>query len=418
MHQIGQLSYSDDVLHCGSVSIPDIIELHGTPAYIYNEQGLFENCQIIREAFPNAAIHYAVKAWMNVNGLKLIHQQGFGFDVVSHGELNRAISAGASGDEIVYAGAAKTDFEIQEAIKFGAIIVVECPEELKVITDTAKEFQKRVKVLLRLRPNVDAHTHKHLTTGTAKNKFGMPENQVRGILDDRYDDWTQILGIHFHIGSQIEKPEHTAEALRVALPIIDQYGLKELDIGGGFPVSYEPGKPVPSIDKFAEAVAYEIGDRELKLLIEPGRIIVADTAILVTQVMSEEYGADEKGKPWRIVTCDAGMADLIRPMLYNAIHQVRSVHRRDSIISTPTCIAGPYCENTDFLAREVTTLPELSRYDWLAVMHAGAYGRSMASNYNGNLFPPEVLVTTDDKMLVIGQRQSFDHSIALENMKI
>ncbi|MBA7490347.1 Diaminopimelate decarboxylase [subsurface metagenome] len=416
--QIGQFSYLDNTLHCGPISIRDIISQDGmgTPTYIYSEQRLLENCRMVRQAFPNAAIRYAVKACMNLSILRLLHQQGFGFDVVSHGELNRAKLAGASGNEIVYAGAAKTNFEIQEAVQSGVTIVVECPEELDVIDRVTKKLRRRVKVLLRLRPNVDAHTHQHLTTGAAFSKFGMPEKTVRAILDDWHRDLVQIFGIHFHIGSLIKESESIAQATRVALPVIDEYDLGELDIGGGFPVSYQADESVPSPAEFAKAVANEIGDCKLKLLIEPGRMIVADTAILVTQVMSKEFGVDEEDEPWRIITCDAGMADLIRPMLYGAIHQVWPVHLRDPII-TPTYVAGPYCESTDFLARRVINLPKLSRHDLLAIMHAGAYGRSMASNYNGNLFGAEVLVTVDGEIIVIAHREPFGHSIELEDVR-
>lgn len=410
---IEQFGYQEGVLCCSGVPIPTILDSmaglssEGTPAYVYSERALANNCQQVKQAFLGDKVRYAVKACMNGSVLRRIHDQGFGFDVVSHGELNRAVMAGASGAEIVYAGAAKTDFEIYEAVKHGVTIVVECSEELEVIDEAASRLKKHIQLLLRLRPDVDVHTHHHLTTGKAFSKFGIPESVVRSILEGWKSEWAKISGIHFHIGSQIEGPEYTAQATGVALPLIDEFGLSVLDAGGGFPVCYDEEGSVPSVAEFAQAIKREIGDRLIELIIEPGRTLVADIAVLVTSVMSEEHGED-----WRIVRCDAGMADLIRPMLYGAKHQIWPVLSGE-MLSVPTFVAGPYCESTDFLARKIN-LPALGRRDLLAVMHVGAYGRAMASGYNGNLFAPEVLVTTSGQVVIMAHRESLGHSIETE----
>lgn len=429
---IGEFGYKDGTLCCSGVPIPKILaavphERGVTPAYIYSKRGLLGNCHAMMSAFPKADIHFAVKACMNINILRELAKLGIGFDVVSHGELGRVRQANATGDRIVYAGAAKTDWEIAGAVGIGATIVVERPEELPIISVAANAQDLPTNILLRLRPNVDAHTHQHLTTGKAFSKFGMPEAMVREILRDWNDPLVYIRGIHHHIGSQIDNPAPTVQAMNVALPIIDEFDLDILDIGGGFPVWYEAEGSAPPINDFADAVHSALGNRDLQLIIEPGRSLVADTGILVATVMSEEYGESEfqaeeyviglprmEMKEWRIVTCDTGMADLIRPMLYGAVHQIWPVREDGTPVSIPTSVAGPYCESTDFLARGLLNLPELRRGDLLAVMHTGAYGRAMASNYNGNLIGPEVMVEPDGQITVIAERQSFGHSIALE----
>lgn len=449
MNKIGAFSYVDGTLCCDGIPIPRILETAPscrelTPAYIYSRRQLIENCETMKKAFYRATVRYATKACMNVVVMNQMRQLGFGFDVVSHGELGRAKLAGAQGSEIVYAGAAKTDSDIAEAVAYGVTIVVECEEELKLIRNHAHKLDKQVRILLRLRPNVDAHTHGHLTTGRAFSKFGMPESIVRKILDSWKDPMVKIVGIHFHIGSQIESPKYTAQAMEVALPIIDKYNLAVLDIGGGFPVCYTADGTAPTLNEFADIVYGKIGERELELIIEPGRSLVANTGILVTTVMSQEYGEfetevdcvlgkEKKLEDRRIVRVDGGMADLIRPMLYGAYHQIWEVQKETSPFNpiaiefdgidkifipggTPTSIAGPFCESTDFLGRDLFGLPDLNRGMMLAVMHAGAYGRAMASNYNGNLIGPELMVDINGSVLIIGERESFGHSIALESL--
>lgn len=419
MQSIGGFGYIDGLMCCNGIPLTEVIasvphERGFTPLYVYNERAILDNCAALNSAFPQAKKRFAVKACMNLEILRLIRDQGFGFDVVSHGELGRAKLAGACPEEIVYAGAAKTDYEVSEAVGAGVTIVVERPEELPIIDVAAISQGLETTALLRLRPNVDAHTHRHLTTGTAFSKFGMPEAAVREILENRVSaSGYRFGGIHFHIGSQIDSPSCTAQAIGVALPIIDEFNLKLLDIGGGFPVCYTENGSAPCVDEFSREIYNAIGDRDIQLLIEPGRSVVADTAVMVTTVMSVEYGTDEEGKPWRIVTCDAGMGDNPRPMLYDAYHQIWPLVAGDPE-STPTYIAGPYCESTDFIGRGLLNLPLLKRGDRLVMMHCGAYVRAMASGYNGNLISPEVIVLSDGTIKLIAMRQSFGHSIALE----
>lgn len=418
MRPIGGFGYTEGLMCCNGVPLTEVIasvphERGFTPLYVYNEKAILDNCASLNSAFPQAQKRFAVKACMNLEILRLIRDQGFGFDVVSHGELGRAKLAGACPGEIVYAGAAKTDYEISEAVGAEVTIVVERPEELPIIDVASTAQGLKTSALLRLRPNVDAHTHRHLTTGTAFSKFGMPEATVRSILREHMSNGCQFQGIHFHIGSQIESPDCTAQAIGVALPIIDEFGLQTLDIGGGFPVCYDEEGSAPCVGEFSREINNAIGDRDIQLLIEPGRSIVADTAVMVTTVMSVEYGMDEEGKPWRIVTCDAGMGDNPRPMLYDAYHQIWSLVAGDPEL-IPTYIAGPYCESTDFIGRGLTNLPTLRRGDRLVMMHCGAYVRAMASGYNGNLISPEIIVLSDGTIKLIAMRQSFGHSIALE----
>lgn len=425
MQRIGGFAYVGGVLCCNGVPLTKIIkagadETGETPAYVYSEATLETNCCAVREAFPQAQVRYAVKACMNIRLLDLLRRRfGFGFDVVSHGEMARVERAGGRGQETTFAGVGKTDYDIIEAIRFGATIVVERPEELPIIQSVAEQLGKHVEVLLRLRPDVDAHTHVGLTTGTEDSKFGMPLDMVRHILKHRTDHpGLSVIGIHVHIGSQIDSPESIARALDIALPLIDRFHLTSLDIGGGFPVNYRETGSVPNIAAFGEAVMDKIGGRNLQLIIEPGRYLVANAGVLVMTVLSEEIGYSPRRGQWRTIVCDTGMGSLIRPALYEAYHQVWSVVQCDRPSPIPTSIAGPYCESTDFLVRKRTNLPaRMQRGDLLAVTHTGGYGRSMAlHDYNGHGLGAELLVDLNRTVRVIARRQTLADQMALENL--
>lgn len=422
MQRIGGFAYVEGVLCCDGIPLTKIIEAGAdetgtTPAYVYSEATLRKNYQIVQGAFPQAEVRYAVKACMNIRILELLRRLGLGFDVVSWGELSRVERVGGCSEETTFAGVGKTDYDIFEAVRFGATIVVERPEELPVIQLTTEQLGKQIRVLLRLRPGVDAHTHTGLTTGTENSKFGMPLDMVRHILKHRTDyPRLDVTGIHIHIGSQIDNPESTVRALDVALPLIDRFHLSTIDIGGGFPVNYRETGSVTDIAAFGQAVRDTIGGRDVKLLIEPGRYIVANAGVLVMTALSEENGYSPRRGWWRTVVCDTGMGDLIRPMLYEAYHQVWPVKECRSPSPIPTSITGPYCESTDFLARNRTNLPaEMRRGDQLAVMHAGAYGRAMAQHgYNGNLIGAELMVGLDGTVSVIARRESLLDHLTLE----
>ncbi|MDO8444255.1 MAG: diaminopimelate decarboxylase [bacterium] len=422
MQRIGGFAYVEGVLCCDGIPLTKIIEAGAdetgrTPAYVYSETTLRENCHAVREAFPSAQVRYAVKACMNIRILELLRRLGLGFDVVSHGEMARVARAGGRGEETTFAGVGKTDYDIFEAVRFGATIVVERPEELPVIQLATEQLGKQIRVLLRLRPGVDAHTHTGLTTGTENSKFGMPLDMVRHILKHRTDyPRLNVTGIHIHIGSQIESPTSTVRALDVALPLIDRFHLSTIDIGGGFPVNYRETGSVTNIAAFGQAVRDAIGGRDVQLLIEPGRYITANAGVLVMTVLSEENGYSPRRGWWRTVVCDTGMGSQMRPALYDAYHQVWPVEECESPSPIPTSIAGPYCESTDFLARNRTNLPPgLRRGDRLVIMHTGGYGRAMAQHgYNGQGLGAELLVDRDRNVRVIARRESFADQMTLE----
>ncbi|MBN3038558.1 MAG: diaminopimelate decarboxylase [Candidatus Omnitrophica bacterium] len=382
-------------LYCENVKVEDIAKKFGTPIYIYSLKTLIEHYRKIKNAFHsiNPLICFSVKANSNLSVLKVLAKRGAGMDVVSGGELFKALRVGVNPKRIVYAGVGKSEREIASAIKAGILFFnAESFPELALIDRVARRLHERIDVCLRVNPDVDPHTHKFIATGKATNKFGLDMYTAEEIfLRSRIFSHLNLCGIHIHIGSQITQAQPFVKAIKKALTLINRLrakkiSLKYLNIGGGLGIVYRNEKPQTAED-FARAVLPLLKKAKLRIILEPGRFIAGNSGILVSKVT---YVKTTPNKNFAIV--DAGMNDLIRPSLYDAYHEILPLelnshgHR-----TTKYDIVGPICESGDFLAKN-RSMPVLEAGDLLAVMGAGAYGFTMSSNYNSRPRAPEVLV--------------------------
>jgi len=403
--------YKNNFLHCDSIALATLAQEFGTPLYVYSANRLRENYRRLVKAFAKITptICYSVKANSNLSLLKILKDQGASFDIVSGGELFRVLKINADPARVVFAGVGKTESEIDFAVRSNVgWINVESEGELIRVDERCRRLGVSAVVAIRLRPDVEADTHPHISTGHVESKFGVPTSVALGMLQLKLSH-VKIRGAHIHIGSQLGNPGATLKAIDVTLDFIaraNQAGaeIDTLDVGGGFPVSYRADDPKPDIESFAAPIVDRLSQSPIKNFhLEPGRFIVADTAALITAV---QYVKD------RIAIVDAGMQTLIRPALYEAYHDVMPVETRHGT-SLRIDIAGPICESSDFLARD-RDLPNLKSGDLLALTHAGAYGFAMASNYNSHPLPPEVVVEEESYRL-IRRRQTFDDLIKFED---
>lgn len=411
-------SYKSGILHAEGVSLTRIAAEVGTPYYCYSSATIERHYKILAEAFhgQNALICFAVKANSNQAVLTTLARLGAGMDVVSEGELRRARAAGVPASKIIFAGVGKTRAEMAYALRVGIHgFNVESEPELIALSEVATAAGATASIAIRVNPDVDAKTHAKISTGKAENKFGVPYDKARELYARAAKlPGIAISGIHMHIGSQITDmaPFRDAFALLRDLArnlMADGIPLKHLDIGGGLGVPYRGSNEIPpSPDDYAAVVKSALGDLDLKLVLEPGRMIVGNAGVLVTRVIYVKEGAE---KTFTIV--DAAMNDLIRPTLYEAYHEIWPVEKsRSEMAPVAQDIVGPVCETGDYLALE-RALPEVQAGDLLSVMTAGAYGAVMSSAYNTRLPVPEVLVRGED-YAVVRPRPSYDDVIAAD----
>jgi diaminopimelate decarboxylase len=344
----------------------------------------------------------------------VLRDLGSGFDVVSGGELFRALQAGADPSTIVFAGVGKTRAELEYALANGVgWINVESAQELDVLEDIVSTRLCRSSIALRVNPSVEADTHHHIATGGHRSKFGIDVAEARSILHNaQHFPHLDIAGLHIHIGSQLATPDGTVAAIERILPLTDVHPIRCLDLGGGFPVAYRPTDHFPEPAAFAEKIIPLLKDRPFAIAIEPGRSISADAGALIATV---QYVKPRDGR--RIVVVDASMTELIRPALYEAYHHIEAVNRgatADELAGTDNLsdIVGPVCESADVLGAD-RALPVLTRGDRIIIFNAGAYGMSMASNYNSRPRPAEVLVDGATPRL-IRRRETWADLIELE----
>ena len=426
-------NYLRGELRVEDVSIQDIVEKHGTPAYIYSGRTILEHYRKLRDAFAGGdaaqapLICYSVKANSNLSILKLMKDEGSGFDVVSGGELYRALKVGADPKKIVFAGVGKNDEEITYALEQGILLFnVESEEELANIDRIAGKIGKKALVALRVNPDVDPQTHTYISTGKKENKFGVDLIRAKKIIQSSLElKNVTLTGLHVHIGSQITKVDPYVETMqRIAafLPEVQKLGAKIefLDIGGGFGIWYKDKLARPA-KEIAASILPLLQKMNCRILLEPGRFIVGNAGILVTRVLYVKESGDKK-----FVICDAGMNDLIRPTLYSAYHRIWPVKTDPgysgeapdeeawSGSSAVTDIVGPICESGDFFAKD-RKLPVLKRGDLVCVFSAGAYGYAMASNYNSHPKPCEVMVA-GKKAEVVTARESMDDLLRNERI--
>lgn len=382
-------------LTCEQVPVSRIAAAVGTPVYVYSYKTLVEHLRKLRQAFRtlHPLICFSVKANGNLAILRLLVQHGSGLDIVSGGELYKARRAGCPPSRIVFASVGKSLGEIREALGTGIFCFnVESAPELEAIDAVARRMRTRARVALRINPDIAAHTHRYVRTGVAESKFGIdPETAKAIVRAHRRFAGIQVIGVHLHIGSQISESQPFVRAIRRVAPVIEEgrrAGLEMgwLNLGGGLGIIYKDEQP-QTPRAFAAAVLPALRPLRVRLILEPGRFIVGNAGILVTEVLYIKRG---RGRQFAVV--DAGMNDLLRPALYGAYHEViPTTATRASANGARFDVVGPICESADVLAQD-RRLGAIAAGQFLAVLGAGAYGSTMASNYNGRVRPAEVLV--------------------------
>lgn len=408
--------YRDGKLYCGDVALEAIARDVGTPFYCYSLPTLHRHIRAFEE--PLAGVDhqtcFAMKANSSLAILSCMAGQGLGADVVSGGELYRALKAGIPASRVVYSGVGKTTDEIDMAIQAGIMMFnIESEQELGVINERAGELGERAPISIRVNPDVDPMTHPYISTGMKKNKFGIDvEASMSQYLRARDMENIEIVGVDCHIGSQLTDLSPFLDAVDRLKTLVEKLAghgiaLKYLDLGGGLGITYSDEEP-PHPRDYCRAITDAVGPLGLKLIFEPGRVIVGNTGVMVATVL---FRKETKDKTFIVV--DAGMNDLIRPALYGAYHDIRPLEAVNGARETVD-VVGPICESGDFLARD-RELPELSRGDLIAVMSAGAYGFTMSSNYNSRTRPPEVLVD-GAKYYVVLKRQSYEDLVTGEKV--
>jgi diaminopimelate decarboxylase len=415
---VNHFHYRAGVMHAEDVPLPEIATAVGTPFYCYSTATLTRHFRVFRDAMANldVLVCYAMKANSNQSIIATFIKEGAGIDVVSEGELRRALAAGAPPDKIVFSGVAKSGREIALALDTGILCFnVESEPELDRISEIASSKGATANVAIRINPDVDAKTHAKITTGKSENKFGIPYLRAREVYAHAASlPGLHVSGVDTHIGSQITDlaPYDTAYAL-IADLVRDLraagHAIDHIDAGGGLGIPYrlnDPPPPDPAA--YAAIVRKNLGNLGARILFEPGRVFVGNAGILVAQV---EYVKQGAAKNFLIV--DAGMNDLIRPTLYEAWHDIRPVAEPDAATGTMTAdVVGGICETGDYLALD-RKLPKMEAGDLIAVMTAGAYGAVQGSTYNSKPLAPEILVN-GDQWSVVRPRQSFEDLIALD----
>jgi len=382
------------ILHCEGVSLEALARRHGTPLWVYSANAIRDAIGAVRDAFAShhPLICYAMKANPSLAVLRLVVGEGLGIEVVSGGELFRALRAGVHPDRIVFSGVGKTEDEIRAALRARILMFnVESEPELDAIARIARGEGRRARIEIRINPHVDAHTHRYITTGTHENKFGIDWSLAEAVYVRAAGmPCLEVAGIHIHIGSQIADPVPFAAGLARMEKLLDRLerrgiNLRWRNIGGGFGIAYRPGQPRLDVRRVAKLLHHRLAARPMGLIVEPGRFLVGEAGALLTRVVYVKHGVRKT-----FVIADAGMNDLIRPCLYEAHHEVVPVRRRAGS-SRRVDVVGPICESSDFLA-EARSFPPVHGGDLLAVLGAGAYGMAMSSNYNGRRRAAEVLV--------------------------
>lgn len=410
-------NYRGDELYCEDVPVERIVAKAGTPVYIYSRRTLERHYREFDEPFmeiPHLTC-YSIKANSNLAIISIFARLGSGADIVSGGELYRALKAGIPPQKIVFSGVGKTDEEINEAIRKNILMFnVESEEELEVINQIAGKLGKIANVALRVNPDVDPHTHAYITTGKNINKFGIELEKAVEIYrkSERYRN-LNFSGIDAHIGSQITLLTPFVEALRKLLEIINRINgknieIKYIDIGGGLGITYDEEEP-PHPREYAATIIENLKGWKGTLITEPGRVLTGNAGILVTKVL---YRKNNSGKNFIIV--DAGMNDLIRPALYGAFQEILPVKKVSGTLKAD--VVGPVCESGDFFAKD-RIVADVKRGDLLAIMSAGAYGFSMSSNYNSRRRLPEVLVD-GSRVHIIREREEYKDLIKGEKIII
>lgn len=424
-------NYKNGTLFCEKISAADVASVAGTPCYVYSKSTLTKHFLRLQSAFEplRPLLCYSVKCCSNLAILKVLTELGSGMDVVSGGEIFRALRAGCDPRKLVYAGVGKSDSEIRYALREGVgLFNVESEMEFENLARISAELGIRSSAALRVNPDVDPKTHRYTTTGKKETKFGVDLERAEAFFS-RFgrDSMVSLRGIHLHIGSPVYSTDPYLQSVRKALALIDRlsargFKVDTLDLGGGFGADYESDQSPPA-SEYAKAIVPELQarvDAGLRIILEPGRTIAANAGILLTRV---EYVKQSGDRSFAI--CDAGMNILLRPSHYEAFHFIWPCEpgsaltppRRAKELDLPglvrTDVVGPLCETGDFLAQD-RLIPPVERGSLLAVFTAGAYGMAMASRYNSHPLPAEVLIDETD-IRVIRTRETYDDLVQHEH---
>jgi diaminopimelate decarboxylase len=413
---MNHFEYRDGEMFAEQVPLSRIAREVGTPAYVYSLATLKRHFRVFDQAFARVPhiVCFSVKANSNIALLRALANQGSGFDIVSGGELFRALKAGADPKKIVFSGVGKKKQEIEDALSAGILMFnVESDAELTTLNEIAAELRKKAPISLRVNPDVDPQTHPYISTGMKKAKFGIDirkslETYKKAVSLPHID----VVGVDCHIGSQLTSLTPFVDALAKVREYLDRVlagemkkegaQIRYLDLGGGLGIKYSDEAP-PAPEQYAAAIIEGLQGLDVTLILEPGRVIVGNAGLLLTEV---QYVKDTESKKFVIV--DAGMNDLIRPALYGSYQAILPVlqSRAEPVVAD---VVGPICESGDFFAKD-REIPRPRRRDLLAVMSAGAYGFTMASNYNSHPKPPEVLVD-GDQYYVVRKRETMEDLI-------
>ena len=406
--------YLDGRLCVSGLPLDEMVAETGTPAYVYDLDAVAAAYRRVAAAFEpiGARVLYAVKANANLALLATLAESGAGFDVVSGGELVRVLRAGGDPEACVFAGVGKTAEELALAVGHGVTVHVESADELDALGEVAARLERPARFAVRVNPDVEVDTHVNIQTGHDEAKFGVPVAVAHELLAraarGELAGLTPV-GVHVHVGSQLPGPDGVAAGARVGLEVL-QAGraagleLDWLDVGGGLPVDYGGGTAIGP-ERFAASLATVVAGRDVRLAVEPGRALVARAGALVAKVLYRKHRS-----AGRMLVVDTGMHHLLRPALYQAVHRVRPL--RAAPLAGPTEVVGPICESTDVLATEAD-LPDLAPGELVAVLDAGAYGMTMASNYNGQPRPAEIVVA-DGVARVARRRETWEELLASE----
>lgn len=416
--------YNKGILHCEKTSLPELAERFGTPLYVYSVTAIQQRFKTLDRAFHRTphTICYAVKANSNLSILRMLAKFGCGFDIVSGGELERVRRAQKRAvKKIVFSGVGKTADEIKLALRSGILLFnVESEGELELLGQCATELRKTARIAFRVNPDVSAETHPYISTGQREHKFGVPITSARELYQrGAANRYLQITGVSLHIGSQITDVTPFRAAVERAVELTaqlraDGHTIEYLDAGGGLGISYDSSKPIDfnaQTRAYAEAITgpmEKLGKARPHLLLEPGRSIVGPAGALLTRVIYQKRNGEK-----RFTIVDAAMNDLLRPSLYSARHEIATVNLED--LQSPVRnadVCGPVCETGDFLARDVS-LPAVESGGLLCVLDAGAYGMSLASNYNTRARAAEVLVE-GRKARLVRRRERLQELLAAE----
>ena len=410
-------TYGEHALYCEGVALAEIAARVGTPCYVYSAATILENFRAYDETFGDQphTICYAMKASGNLAVLSLLARAGAGFDIVSGGELFRVLKAGGDPARVVFSGVGKTAPEIDDALKAGIFnFNCESEPELALIDALAHRRGVKARVALRVNPDVETDTHHYISTGKLAHKFGVDIAQAEDIYERARKHENLLLeGVSCHIGSLLLDAKPLMEAVDLVLALIDclrakGFNIRHADLGGGLGVAYKPEEVTPSIEDFVKCLKQRVSGRDLHVVLEPGRSIVAAAGVLLTKTLYRKQTGEKE-----FVIVDAAMNDLIRPALYSAHHEILPVRQNNSR-RIRADVVGPVCETGDFLARD-REMPEVLPGDVLAISTAGAYGFVQSSTYNARRRPAEVLVE-GDRWRVVRERESYDDLIRGETI--